>query len=162
MDHDAEFEEFFDSVFERAKALARRLRLDPHEAEDVAMEALTRAYVRWRKLHDVDWREAWVIKVTANLAIDALRRSARPVPRAEPATAFEEATVARLDVSRALRAIPRRQCEVVVMRYLADLPEHEVASALHIRRGTVKSHAHRGQEALGALLGATRGEGDRG
>lgn len=152
MDHDAEFEEFFDSVFERAKALARRLRLDSHEAEDVAMEALTRAYVRWRKLQDVTWREAWVIKVTANLSIDALRRAARVGTKTEESAAFEDAAVARLDVSRALSAIPRRQCEVVVMRYLADLPETEVASALHIRQGTVKSHAHRGQEALAALL----------
>jgi RNA polymerase sigma factor (sigma-70 family) len=54
----------------------------------------------------------------------------------------------RVDLARALRRLPRRQREVVVLRYLADWSEADVALALGCSVGTVKSHGHRGLAAL--------------
>jgi DNA-directed RNA polymerase specialized sigma24 family protein len=63
----------------------------------------------------------------------------------------------RADLVRALRSLSRRQREVVVLRYLVDLPELDVADALHCSTGTVKRHAHRGLERMRSLLGDSYG-----
>ena len=59
----------------------------------------------------------------------------------------------RLDLQRALRDLPKRQRDVVVLRYVADQPEDAVAAALGVSVGTVKTHASRGLAALRARLG---------
>ena len=66
----------------------------------------------------------------------------------------------RVDLVRALRALPRRQREVVALRYLADRPEAEVADLLGCSAGAVKQHAHRGLAALRARLGPGTNEED--
>jgi RNA polymerase sigma factor (sigma-70 family) len=53
---------------------------------------------------------------------------------------------------RALDALPRRQRDVVVLRYLADLPEADVAEIIGCSLGTVKSNASRARAALRAVL----------
>lgn len=115
------------------------------EAEDVAAEACARAYASWKRVSG--YPEAWVAKVASNLSIDVLRRRGRDRDLTEDATPdprLEE----RLDLQRALRSLPRRQREVVTLRYLADLPEEAVATALGCSVGTVKTHASRGLAAL--------------
>src|SRR6185312_13837971 len=106
------------------------------------------AYARWAKIRELDYRDAWVMRVTANVALDALRRSRRPLP----ASAIDEsdpadAAVTRLALAQALRRLPRRQRDVVVLRYLADLSEADVADSLGVSAGTVKQHAHRALDA---------------
>ena len=59
----------------------------------------------------------------------------------------------RVDLNRALGTLPPRQREVVLLRYVADLPELEVARQLECSPGTVKTHASRGLAALRAALG---------
>jgi len=59
----------------------------------------------------------------------------------------------RVDLNRALATLPRRQREVVLLRYVVDLPENEVARQLSCSPGTVKTHASRGLAALRAALG---------
>jgi RNA polymerase sigma factor (sigma-70 family) len=65
-----------------------------------------------------------------------------------------------VDLVRALRALPRRQREVVALRYLADRPEAEVADLLGCSAGAVKQHAHRGLAALRARLAPGAGGDD--
>jgi RNA polymerase sigma factor (sigma-70 family) len=57
-----------------------------------------------------------------------------------------------VDLYRALRSLPKRQREVVVLRYFGDLSEHQIASELGVAEGTVKSHASRGLAALRSAL----------
>jgi DNA-directed RNA polymerase specialized sigma24 family protein len=63
-----------------------------------------------------------------------------------------EVVPASVDLHRALEALPRRQREVVVLRYFGDLSEKEIASELGLAPGSVKSHASRGLAALRARL----------
>jgi RNA polymerase sigma-70 factor (sigma-E family) len=156
-DHDSNgdgFEEAFDGLFAAARGMAIRLVGAGPEADDVAAESLARAYARWPKVRDLDYRDAWVMRVTANVALDVLRRSRRPLP---PPAAVEddpaEAAVTRLALAHALRRLPRRQRDVVVLRYLADLSEADVARSLGVSAGSVKQHAHRAVDALRRALG---------
>jgi RNA polymerase sigma factor (sigma-70 family) len=151
------FEQAFADLFAVAYRVAYRILGDRQAAEDVAQEATTRACVRWKKVEP--HAEPWTARVAANLALDLVRRGPAPVPAAK---ADADPLVAeRLDLQRALFELPKRQREVVSLRYGADLPEAQVAELLGCSPGTVKTHAHRGLAALRLALGDEEGGGER-
>ncbi len=153
-DSEADFDHAFDRLYPQARALAYRVVGDVARAEEVAAESLARAYSRWRRLAAADHLDAWVLRVAGNLAIDAVRRK-RPL-LAPPGVRTESDGVAlRLTLADALRQLPRRQREVLVLRFLADLRQQDVALALGITEGAVKTHAHRGLATLRSRLGDT-------
>ena len=150
------FEDRFTALAARAYKVAYRLTGDRAESEDLAQEALARAYLRWPKVAAYD--EAWVARVTTNLAIGRWRKHRRLVVTGPDEPAFGSARPAagaaaadpldRIELIRVLRSLPRRQREAVALRYLADLPETEVAALLGCSVGAVKQHTHRGLVAL--------------
>jgi RNA polymerase sigma-70 factor (sigma-E family) len=150
---DLVFEESFDELYARAYGMAYQLLGRRTEAEDVAQETLARAFVHWRKIRS--YAEAWVVRVAGNLAIDAWRRHRRLQHEAAPEGLTPGPDAARIDLHRALRRLSRRQREVLVLRFLADLPEADVAKALGCSVGSVKVHASRGLAALRVSMGAT-------
>lgn len=152
-----EFEGEFDALFNRSRRLATRMVGDCTRGEDIAAEALARTWLHWSKVRDLDHRLAWVLRVTTNLCLDQLRRGRPPVVPAHVSDPTDAVAV-RLALAAALRSLPRRQREVVVLRHLADLPESEVAQALGITPGTVGAHLHRGLASLRGRLGDDREE----
>ncbi len=149
MDDADGFEEVFDELASVAYRVGYRLLGDRAAAEDIAQEALARALVRWRRVED--HAVPWVIRVSTNLALDRLRGSSRSVVRQPPEQIADddpERSALRLTLARELAALPRRQREVVALRYLADLTEVQVAAALGLSQGSVKRHAGRGLAAL--------------
>jgi RNA polymerase sigma factor (sigma-70 family) len=92
-----------------------------------------------------------VVRVSSNLAIDRWRKAkrARGGHAAEPVF---DPDPERIDLYRALEALPRRQRDVMVLRHLADLSEADVAELLGCSVGTVKSNASRARAALRAVL----------
>ena len=158
---ESSFEAFFDATWPRCRRLGGRMGLDPGGAEDVALDALAIAYDRWKRIEGLEYREAWVFKVTANLALRQLKKRGRTVPAPTSTSATDEPVDDRLDLQRALSRLPKRQREVVFLRYVADLPEAEVAAALGVDVGTVKVHASRGRAALGQMLSHDYGESGR-
>lgn len=145
------FDDAFAELYRAAYRVAFRLLGERTEAEDVAQEALARTYVRWRTVEP--YAAAWVCRVATNLSIDRVRRRRRMSDDEVPDRAAVDAhREERMDLQRALRALPRRQREVVVLRYVADQPEDAVAAALGLSVGSVKTHASRGLAALRARL----------
>jgi RNA polymerase sigma-70 factor (sigma-E family) len=156
------FDDRFDHLAAIAHRVAFRLLGDRGEAEDVAQEALARAFARWSSV--AEHAEPWIARVATNLAIGRWRwqRRRTAVPFDEALRAPHHAAAGRdrgLDLVlerqglvAGLRRLPRRQREVLVLRYLADLPEREVAAALGTSTGSVKQHAHRALARLRADL----------
>jgi len=147
------FGDVFDELSAVAHRVAFRLLGDREEAEEVTQEALVRAYLRWRRV--APYAEAWVARVATNLALDQHRRRSRQrrhdVALALTATAAVDhaaGLVSRLELVEGLRRLPKRQRDVVALRYLADVSEAETARLLGCAPGTVKQHAHRGLAAL--------------
>jgi RNA polymerase sigma factor (sigma-70 family) len=145
------YDERFDDLAAIAYRVAFRMVGSREDARDLAQEAMARAFAHWRRASKCP--EAWVSRVTSNLAIDLLRRRGRaplsaPDPTGDPGALVAE----RIELVRALQDLPRRQREVVVMRYLADLPEALVATELGCSAGSVKQHASRGLAALRLAL----------
>ncbi|HEY3673150.1 MAG TPA: SigE family RNA polymerase sigma factor [Acidimicrobiia bacterium] len=146
---DLVFEEAFEDLYVRAYGVAYQLLGRRSEAEDVAQETMARAFVRWRKIRG--YAEAWVVRVAGNLAIDGWRRRQKIETDADAGSRGATSPGPdgqRVDLHRALGKLSRRQREVIVLRFLADLPEADVAKALGCSVGSVKQHASRGLATL--------------
>jgi RNA polymerase sigma-70 factor (sigma-E family) len=150
-----DFESSFEELFDLAYRVAFRILGSREEASDVAQEALARAERRWSRLADSP--HGWVVTVSANLAIGVQRKARRKAPRAAAPGSrhVDDYATERLDLVQALGRLPQRQREVVILRYLADRPEAEVAKALGCSVGTVKTHATRGLQAMRIALGGS-------
>jgi DNA-directed RNA polymerase specialized sigma24 family protein len=125
-------------------------------AEDATQEAFARALERWKRLRDQSWAAGWVATTALNVARRALRR--RPEPGtldAVPAPGPENS----LDLWRAIRKLPRRQQEAVVLHYVFDLSVAEAGHAMGCEEGTVKSHLARAREAMRGQLEEVHDDG---
>jgi RNA polymerase sigma-70 factor (ECF subfamily) len=171
VDDDA-FGDFFSDNLDRVQGLASRITGNGWDAEDVAVEAFARAYARWDRLAAAEWRTGWVLKVAGNLAIDIVRRRGRTVlgtsdddlggrspARLDPASDRAEPTVDRLVLSAALRQLPRREKEVVVMIGLCGCSHEHAAGVLGISTGSTKTYLHRAMRHLRSELEAEKGLG---
>jgi RNA polymerase sigma-70 factor (sigma-E family) len=155
-DRDSGFVEF---VAARQAALLRTAYLltgDAGRAEDLVQTALTKTYLAWGRIRDPDAVEAYVRRVLATTSASWWRRrwhGERPTERLpEPAAAHTADPDAALDLWRLVPALPPRQRAVLVLRFYEDLSEAEVADALRISPGTVKSTTSRAVAALRARL----------
>ena len=151
---DSEFREFYERSDERAVAVALRMVGNRALAEDLAAEALARAYARWPKVRTHPNPDAWLFKVLGNLCIDHLRRGERsPEAVVDVTDGTAEQAALRVDLADALAHLSPRQQEVVVLRYVIDLTEEDVAITLGMSPGAVKTHLHRATTKLRAELG---------
>jgi RNA polymerase sigma-70 factor (ECF subfamily) len=150
---DPAFDNFFTAHLPQVYRVAARILGPTPAAEDVAVEAMARAFSHWSSVRSMAHPRAWVVRVATNLALDEARRrrpTPQPPPSAEPASTE---VVLRRSLVTSLKRLPRRQREVVVLRYIADMSEQEVAAALGLSVGTVKTHLHRALPRMRAELG---------
>jgi RNA polymerase sigma-70 factor (sigma-E family) len=130
---------------------------DRQTAEDVVQEAFCGLYRAWDRMPDHANALGYVRTSVLNGSRSALRRGRRaPRPLAVPPAASAEATVLAGERQRetitALRRLPPRQREALVLRYFAELSEQETALAMSVSPGTVKSTTSRALAALARLL----------
>jgi RNA polymerase sigma factor (sigma-70 family) len=124
-------------------------------AEDAVQEALVRAWMRSERGERLESLPAWVAAVALNQTRSGWRRTMaerRARLRISESGPTAEPSADHVDVAQALQALPRRQREVAVLRYLLEMSTAEVAAALGIGEGTVKSSLARARAHLvGAL-----------
>lgn len=134
-------------------------------AEDVVQEAFCALYRRWEHLADRDKALAYVRSSILNGCRTELRRRIRNERRMKSGTVAVDAASAEYaaligeehrEVLGALRRLPRRQREALVLRFYLDMSEAEIAVAMDVSPGTVKSTTSRALSALGRLLGEDR------
>jgi len=130
---------------------------DWHAAEDLVQTSLVKLYRAWPKLRPGGDPDAYLRRIMVNTHRSWWRaRWRRETPAGElPETViadFADGRTLAEQVRQALRALPRQQRAALVLRYYADLPEAEVADLLGCSPGTVKTHTHRGLQALRVTL----------
>jgi RNA polymerase sigma-70 factor (ECF subfamily) len=133
--------------------LAYRYAKNPSEAEDIAQDALLRAWRRRSTLREVDRRNQWLAAIVRN---EAFRQHARIRP--DPTSTIETqegaedanviATVECADLHEALKALSERDRELLELRYAEDLTQQAIARRLGIPEGTVKVRLHRARDKL--------------
>jgi RNA polymerase sigma-70 factor (sigma-E family) len=159
---DEALELLYAAHWRRLVRLAVLLVHDLGTAEEIVQECFVSVHARWNRLNDPDKALAYLRQSVVNRSRSHLRHLAvvrrhvereqapEPTPGADH-SAYD--SVRRATVLAALQNLPRRQREVLALRYYLDLSEAEIADTLGISRGAVKSHASRGAAALRAQLG---------
>lgn len=139
--------------------LAVLLVRDVQTAEEVVQDAFVAMHTGWRRIRDTEKALAYLRQAVVNRSRSVLRHRTvvdKNVPKPAPdEPSAEQGAIALLErsaVIAALRELPDRQREAIVLRYYADLSEAQIASAMGISRGAVKSHTARGMSALRTSL----------
>ncbi|GAA0993636.1 SigE family RNA polymerase sigma factor [Acrocarpospora macrocephala] len=133
---------------------------DRATAEDVVQEAFARTHAGRKRLRDPDRALAYVRSAVLNGCRSVLRRRVtavrRAVPYEPPVWSAESAALVgedRREVLVALRGLPRRQREALILRYYLELSDLEIAETMGIGASTARSTIARGLAALGRVLG---------
>jgi RNA polymerase sigma factor (sigma-70 family) len=149
------YERFYDSHFVRTRAVLALALGDVELAEDATQEAFVRAFARWRSVDTLDKPERWIYVVALNVARDTLRRRERHrfATVLLDTQTLDERVDDRLDIVRALKSLPPRQRQVVVLRYLADLSTAETAKAMGCAEGTVRASLHTAVQSIAEIIG---------
>jgi RNA polymerase sigma-70 factor, ECF subfamily len=155
MEGGGEFDAFYRDSYARLVRQLWAVTGSRQDAEDVLQEAFVRAAARWGRVGAYELPEAWVRQVAIRLARNELRRvrrglaallRLRPVQQDGPSEDRPALIVA-------LRDLPLRYRQVLVLHYLADLPVQQIAAELDLPQGTVTTQLARGRLALAQRLG---------
>jgi RNA polymerase sigma-70 factor (sigma-E family) len=140
--------------------LAALLLDDMASCEDVVQEAFIRVHSARRRVRDPEKTLAYLRQTVVNLSRSALRRRilglrllSKPMPDMASAEEGAYELLERDQLKAALRTLQRRQREVLVLRYFADMTEAQVAETLGISVGSVKAYGSRGIAALRVAMG---------
>lgn len=159
LDADEALTELYAVHYRKLVRIAAMLLDDIGASEEVVQDAYVKMHSAWRRIREPAAAEAYLRTTVVNLARSRLRRrmvAAKYPPKPMPdAPSAEHGAMIRLErdrVIRALHTLPARQRECLVLRYYADLSEVQIAEAMRISTGAVKSHASRGMAALRAAL----------
>jgi RNA polymerase sigma-70 factor (ECF subfamily) len=151
------FESFYRDQYPGVVALGYALSGSQATAEDVAQEAFIRAHGDWEKIGSYERPDAWVRRVATNLAFSRYRRL-KAESRALLRIAGKRQQITfdipepEDDFWRNVRALPRRQAQVVALHYVEDRPITEIAQVLGIAEGSVKSALHKARAKLAEQL----------
>jgi RNA polymerase sigma-70 factor (ECF subfamily) len=134
---------------------------NPSEAEDIAQDALLRAWRRRSTLRDQERRKEWLGTIVRN---EAFRQHARlrpdPVDTVDTWEAAEDegivSTVERADLHAALQRLSERERKLIELRYGEDLTQEAIAKRLGIPDGTVKVRLHRARHKLREVMDEVR------
>lgn len=150
------FEDFYMREYVAVVGLAYALSGSRWVAEDLAQEAFIAAHRDWERVSRYDRPGAWVRRVVANLSVSAFRRrvaEAKALARiASGQTPMPDLAAGDPEFWAAIRALPRRQAQVVALHYLEDRSIAEIAEILDVTHGTVKRQLHDGRRSLARRL----------
>jgi RNA polymerase sigma-70 factor (sigma-E family) len=151
--------ELYSAHYRTLVRLAAMLVRDTPTAEEVVQDAFMAMHGGWQRLKDTDKALAYLRQAVVNKSRSVLRHRIvveKNLQQAPPDMPSAEhgafVLLERSEVVAALRDLPARQREAIVLRYYADLSEAEIAATMGISRGAVKSHTARGMAALRTAL----------
>ena len=149
------YSEHYRSLVRLAAFLVR----DTSTAEEVVQDSFVAMHGAWRRLRDTDKALSYLRQSVVNRSRSVLRHrmvvnknTPKPPPDMPSAEHGAIIQLERSAVVSALRSLPDRQREALVLRYYGDLSEAQIASVMGISRGAVKSHTARAMAALRAVL----------
>lgn len=151
------FEAFYRSSFSSVLRASIAFCGDQDLAREATQEAFSRCLARWRRLHDKEWLEGWVMKASFNQCRGHwryLRRERGIAERVMQPSGAYELGGADPELAAAIGALPSRQREAILLYYLADNSISGVATVMDLSEGAVKSHLFRAREGLKQRLAA--------
>jgi RNA polymerase sigma-70 factor (ECF subfamily) len=157
---EADFADWYARERPRVLAALTALSGDADAAADATDEAFARAFARWDRVAKMETAGGWTYRVALNVLRRTMRRRTRAAELhattavdAAPRIASDDAVLWAL-----VRELPPRQRTAIVLRYIADQSEAEIALAMGIHRSTVASTLTQARARLAALLEAAAAE----
>jgi RNA polymerase sigma-70 factor (sigma-E family) len=151
--------ELYSTHYRSLVRLAALLVRDVGTAEEVVQDSFVAMHGGWRRLRDSDKALSYLRQSVVNRSRSVLRHrvvvdrnAPKPAPDMPSAEHGAIALFERSAVISALRTLPPRQCEALVLRFYGDMSEAQIADAMQISRGAVKSHTARAMQALRTVL----------
>jgi len=151
--------ELYSTYYRSLVRLAALLVRDVGTAEEVVQDSFVAMHGGWRRLRDSDKALSYLRQSVVNRSRSVLRHrvvvdrnAPKPAPDMPSAEHGAIALFERSAVISALRTLPARQREALVLRFYADMSEAQIADAMQISRGAVKSHTARAMQALRTVL----------
>jgi RNA polymerase sigma-70 factor (ECF subfamily) len=129
-----EFHQQFEPLYRECHALARRLVGSDERAEAVATEAMARAYARWGKVRTLDHPEGWTLRLTGELAAEALAADSYGAP----------------SIGLSVARLAPQLRDAIVLRYLTSLDESEISVVLNVAPETARELVREGLSELRA------------
>ncbi|SDJ09458.1 RNA polymerase sigma factor SigW [Alteribacillus bidgolensis] len=165
-DQDA-FAELVDLYKDKVFQIAYRMTGNSYEAQDMAQESFLRAYANLESYDEKRKFSTWLFRITTNLCIDRLRKK-KPdysldaeLQGTEGLTGYSqvaaseklpEEQVVTMEmqqwVQREISYLPPKYRSAIILRYIEGLPIKQISEILDLPANTVKTHIHRGREAL--------------
>jgi RNA polymerase sigma-70 factor (sigma-E family) len=159
LDADQAVTELYSAHYRSLVRLAALLVRDLGTAEEVVQDSFVAMHGGWRRLRDSDKALSYLRQSVVNRSRSVLRHRVvvdRNAPKPPPDMPSAEhgaiALFERSAVISALRTLPPRQREALVLRFYGDMSEAQIANAMQISRGAVKSHTARAMQALRTVL----------
>lgn len=129
------------------------------DAEDIAAEAFSRALERWTSVSEMDDPFRWTVTVALNLGRRRARRAALErrlwIRRTDPITVEQPIPA---DIWAAVDRLPIRQRQAIALRYVLDMTQRDLASALGVAPGTAAAALNAARKNLGFAPELSRGE----
>jgi RNA polymerase sigma-70 factor (ECF subfamily) len=147
--NDRDFEAWYEDHYRRVYASVLLVSGDRAATADVVDEAFARAWERWSRVRAMASPVGWTFTVARNELRRAGRRRARERELAPPSEVAPEIDVA---LWQTMRSLPKRERELIALRYVARLTEPEIASTLGIAPGTVARGLHDARDRLRSML----------
>jgi RNA polymerase sigma-70 factor (sigma-E family) len=151
--------EIYSAHYRSLVRLAVLLVRDVATAEEVVQDSFVAMHGAWRRLRDSDKALSYLRQSVVNRSRSVLRHrvvvdrnAPKPAPDMPSAEQGALSLLERSAVISALRTLPLRQREALVLKYYADLSEAQIAATMGISQGAVKSHTARGMASLRAVL----------
>jgi RNA polymerase sigma-70 factor (sigma-E family) len=161
-DADQAVTQLYSNHYRSLVRLAGLLVRDVQTAEEVVQDCFIAMHDGWHRLRDEDKALSYLKQAVVNRSRSVLRHRSvmdrnapKPAPDMPSAEQGAIAQLERTEVIAALRALPDRQRQALVLRYYADLSEAKIAEMMGISKGAVKSHTARGMSSLRAILEQT-------
>ncbi len=150
-----DYERFYRSEIGPLTALTAAITGSNLIAEDLAQEALLKAYKQWDRVGALAKPGAWTRRVAINQALSSRRRRLSELKaklRLQPEPTLLAAPSHHAHVWQAVAELPGQQRAAIALHYLEDLPIDEIAEILSVSESTARVHLHRGRNALVTLL----------
>lgn len=144
------FEAFYRASFESVLSASIAFCGDKELAREATQEAFSRCLARWARLSGRQWREGWVMKTAFNYCRRHLRRRRLQesiVKRSQGPRSYDLG-VPDSDLVAAIKRLPIRQREAILLYYIADHPVAAVAEVMGVSEGAVKAHLFKAREFL--------------
>lgn len=166
------FDDFYIDQYPGAVRLARSLTGRAGVAEEFAQDAFIATHKAWDRVSTFDRPDLWFRRVLVNRCLSGwrrlrterrlLERLQRPDPLHDSTATPVEPEVAEQDAAvwRAVRALPRRQAQVIALRYVEGLNAREIGEVLDCSEATVRTHENRARAALATALAFVRDDPD--